>query len=150
MLYFFSKSKGQLQAANWDATRASTGIVYIDEVCCHMFCLMHLISQGTKVDKIAKRGSGSGVDSTRDVGGEGVQQSLLRIMEGSVVPVPTKGAPAEMAPRGKTAPPLRQLPVRCKREENADPSQHGKIRSTSTPRTCFSLSAALLLALTRL
>lgn len=68
----------QLQAANWDPYRASTGIVYIDEV-----------------DKISRRGGGIGADGTRDVGGEGVQQSLLRIMEGSVVGIQAKGSPPE-------------------------------------------------------
>jgi len=62
-----------LQAANWDPYRASTGIIYIDEV-----------------DKIARKSS-SGADGTRDVGGEGVQQALLRMMEGSVVTVQVKG-----------------------------------------------------------
>lgn len=62
-----------LQAANWDPLKASTGIVYIDEV-----------------DKIARRTS-SGTEGSRDVGGEGVQQALLRMMEGSVVSIQSKG-----------------------------------------------------------
>lgn len=64
-----------LQAANWDPLRASMGIVYIDEI-----------------DKIARK-SGSATEMSRDVGGEGVQQALLRMMEGSVVTVQAKGAP---------------------------------------------------------
>ncbi|EKM80461.1 hypothetical protein AGABI1DRAFT_113641, partial [Agaricus bisporus var. burnettii JB137-S8] len=72
-----------LQAANWDPVRASMGIVYIDEV-----------------DKIARKSSGVGTDTSRDVGGEGVQQALLRMMEGSIVSVQSKGAAAEVSPPG--------------------------------------------------
>jgi ATP-dependent Clp protease ATP-binding subunit ClpX len=74
-LLFFSNF---LALIHMNQNSHSTGIVYIDEV-----------------DKIARKGSGSGSDGTRDVGGEGVQQSLLRIMEGTVVGIQAKGSPTE-------------------------------------------------------
>ncbi|KAL0580936.1 ATP-binding protein [Marasmius crinis-equi] len=69
-----------LQAAQWDPYRASMGIVYIDEV-----------------DKIARR-AGSGMEGSRDVSGEGVQQALLRMMEGSVISVQAKAPGSEVTP----------------------------------------------------
>ncbi|QMU56464.1 MAG: ATP-dependent Clp protease ATP-binding subunit ClpX [Candidatus Mycalebacterium zealandia] len=62
-----------LQDADYDIERASKGIIYIDEI-----------------DKLARK-SGDSPSITRDVSGEGVQQSLLKIMEGAKTNVPPKG-----------------------------------------------------------
>ncbi|MGW1075965.1 ATP-dependent Clp protease ATP-binding subunit ClpX [Streptomyces sp. NPDC002537] len=75
-----------IQAADHDPRRAETGIIYIDEI-----------------DKIARRGDGPAV--SRDVSGEGVQQALLKVLEGSVVTVtPTgRGTGAVAGSRSRTA-----------------------------------------------
>ena len=61
-----------LQAADYDIEKAERGIIYIDEI-----------------DKIARKSDSPSL--TRDVSGEGVQQALLKIIEGTIASIPPKG-----------------------------------------------------------
>ncbi|WVR03209.1 hypothetical protein IAU60_000200 [Kwoniella sp. DSM 27419] len=82
-----------LQNAEYDVNRAEVGIIHIDEV-----------------DKLARRGGGDGFGGGRDVGGEGVQQALLRLLEGTTLTLSAKPPAISSNTSGPSSPSTPPIP----------------------------------------